>query len=297
MSSYPSLITFIAKILTPSIIWYLICSSFFPRDLFATKDAKQVLSEAFEKIRGLAYDFALKLPKTGLRPDITQKHITEFELLLIQSLGQGIKYYSNGIVNNDAAMNSANARAPYLREKQSYTEEDDQWVMETRRYIYDGFKKLQEEKLLPALNYDIMQNLNLLSKIDAEDLIKLYEKELKDISTDNERRQSHLESEMLGALGEEKMIHELSFDAEDIMSDVKLTFPEDEKFIALMERRQNDMRLMSQEGKKSVGQEGTKTAQKCRPTSLEDFICQVCNDGDFTDDNKIVFCSVSYLSV
>lgn len=284
--------------LTPSVIWFMICSEYFPRSGFAQKDIPQSVKETFNKIKDIVPDFPQRITKANNKPESTQKFASDaLESLLIESFSQGIKYYAGGsmLSLSGKSLSTSSARAPNPVVKANYGEEDDQWLMETRRYIYDSFKKMQKESLLPVLNYDITQNLDLLSKIDLQDLISLYEKELYEVLSENEKRQGQLEKTVTNTLMEEEMINSLEFDPNDPVSDIKLTFPEDEKFIALMERRQNDAKPSNNEKKPGTGQEGMKTLQKSRPeTKLEDMVCQICNDGDYTDDNLIVFCSVSF---
>lgn len=257
------------------------------------QDPKELIREVYEKIRSISPDFIQRITKNSSKPETMEKLASDdFELLLIRSLSQGIKLYGNDIFSNDALSSLPGMKPLHAHEKSPYNDEDDYWLIETRRYIYEGFKKLQKDRLLPVLNYDIMENLGLLSKIEIDDMITLYEKDLRDLFIDNERRQSELERNAYEELKTEETVMNLDFDPNDVMSDIKLTFAEDEKFIALMERRQNDPKPVSIDGKAFNGQEGTKTVQKSRKTILEDMVCQVCNDGDYTEDDLIVFCSV-----
>lgn len=281
-------------------VWFLICTDYFSRRDFLNKEANQVVQETFERIQTIAPEFMQRIAKANMRAEPAQKFPSdELEFLIIQTMSEGIKDYKRRELSNGNFKGATSIRPPTSTAKIAYTEEDDEWLMETRRYIYDSFKKLQEEGIIPGLTYyDIMGNLDLLSKIDLEDLITLYEKELNTVLQDNEKNEAQLKENISRMMEEEVLINNLEFDANDTIADIKLTFPEDEKFIALMERRQNDVKPGSSEDKsvsfkKGQGQEGAKTTKKCRTDKvLEDAVCEICNDGDYSDDDLIVFCSV-----
>jgi len=286
---------------TPAVIWFCICANYFPRNAFIGKDIHQLVQETFEKMKEIVPDFTQRILKYQVKPDSGIKPLADDDIdsLFLQSLSQASKEYTSNLPHNEHKTVATNLRTPNANQKTAYTEEDDEWIIETRRFIQDSFTKLQQENLIPFFSEeDIKNKPDLLWKIDLEDLINLYEKYLYTQEVTNDDTKVSLEQKVIKTMEEEDIINKLEFDPNDTTCDIRLVFPEDEKIVALMERRQSDNnnRNSASTEQQPPEKEGQKTTQKTRgKSSQEDTVCQICNDGDYTDEDNIVFCSVRLL--
>jgi len=240
-------------------------------------------------------DVPQRLSKTVMKEETIEKMpTTEFENNVVTSFGKAIKYRVETYRNNDFVKKVMSSRVINYANQEKYTSEDDLWNMEIRRYLYDHFLELQEQNFLKVGNFDYFQNPKLLTKIDLQELITLYEKDLYDVINENEKGLTLLEEKVFRALEEEE-IHKVAFDPTDCIVDLRLRFPEDDMYISYLERKQNEskdvIRTIPPDAHQGAGKSNNMNTTHPR-IILEDMVCQICNDGDYTDDDLIVFCSV-----
>lgn len=292
-------------------MWFLICANYYPRHVFAHKNYKELVHQKFEYLKSFALEVPQRVSKDALKMEtIERRNPTDMENILISSFSKAIKYSLDTYKSNDYLKKVVSARSVNTIELQAYTPQDDEWVMEIRRYIFDNYSSLQEQSFLRTGGYEVFENLDVLSKIDLQDLITLYEKEYYEVLVDNEKMLKDLEKSIFKSLGEEESLNRIHVDLTDSLADLRINFPENMAFIDLLERKKNEYKEMTRkitlenlqkeiaaannnQGHKTTGR---KSVNKAKPEATnEDFICQICNGEDYTDDDLIVFCSVSAL--
>ena len=290
----------IAKLLTPTVIWFIILSSYFPRSGFAHKNNKEFIHGRFEKLKNYMPDVPQRISKLTIKNEVIEKPAqTEAETIFHANFSKSIKYWVESFRNNDYVKKIMSPRVINTVSKNNYTLDDDIWLMEIRRFLFDNYKRLEEMGSLQAENVDIVNNPGILSKLDLQDAIQLFEKELYDVITENEKRLNALETRIFEALEQEDMINKLNFDPSDCIADLRLRFPEDDAFIIQLEKKQNEIKdytravSIDPNAAQSKGKSTNQTGMKQPHVYVEDMACQICNDGDYTDDDLIVFCSVS----
>ncbi len=267
----------------------MICANYFPIEALRSSDGKKFVQETFDKLKDVHLESIQRFSSTPSL-DLKQSQEDLLEAELLSTLSQAIKTSTQNIdlqeFNEQEILES---RIP----KQTECEEDDEWVAETKRFVSDNTKKLEEEGLLPST---AAQNFNLISKLNLNDLISLYEVDLHNQALENKQRQQSLEELFTQGLNDGNMLRLIEFNPEDAICDISIAYPEDEKFVSLIERRQNDNNRPTHKAgeKRMPTQEGGKTLQSNRREILqpEDSFCQICNDGESYEDNQIVFCAV-----
>lgn len=288
-----------AKYFTPNVYWFLINAEYFPRNTFAHKNNKESIHNRLYRLKGFTPDIPQRLTRADLKSDVIQpKPIETSEHMQVSSFSKAIKHSTEVVrANNLAASRNINHV-----HKPNYTNEDDEWMIEMRRFIYENYTALQQEN-----NDSKPENFDILSKIDLQDLILLYEKDLYGIVSHNEKEIDAIETNISDFIEQEEPLRKLNHDLQDSLVDFKMKFPEEEAFISYLEKKQNEAKDTakpaqpmpneshgSKGGKKGPGSMGRKTNTKVK---LEDAICQICNDADYSDDDLIVFCAVTFFSL
>lgn len=275
----------------------MICAKFFPRAAFAHKNPKEFFCQRIDKVKSFIPDITERLTKLDIKNEIIQKNsLTENELIFIDSIRKAIKATSSAYTTNDYLKKTMSSRTIKSTPKALYNYEDDEWVMQTRRYLYDGFQNLKEANAFEGVELELPKNSDLMSKIDLQDLITLYEKDLYESALDNEKLLESLEQNVVQTLEEEERFNSLKIDPDSGIVDLKVDFPEDEQFISMLEKKLFESKDLAKVSlpESTIGKSaGNKRAYKFKPKIIDDMVCYVCNDGDYTDDDLIVFCSVN----
>jgi len=283
-----------AKYYTPNVYWFLINAEYFPRNTFAHKNNKDSIHNRLYRLKGFTPDIPQRLTRLDLKSEVIHvKPVVEAsEHMHLSSFSKAIRHSTETIrANNLAASRTINHV-----HRPNYTMEDDEWMIEMRRFIYENYTALHEN------NDSKPENFDLLSKIDLQDLILLYEKDLYGIASHNEKEIDAIETKISDLIQQEEPLRKLNHDLQDSLVDFKMKFPEEEAFISYLEKKQNEAKETakpaqpmpneshaSKGGKKGPGSMSRKTNVKVK---LEDAICQICNDADYSDDDLIVFCAV-----
>lgn len=279
------------------------CTNYFPRNAFAHKNNKEFIHQRMHKLKNFLPDITQRLTKVDLQSEVIQKQtLNEFESLLLNSVSKATKYSLDSVKSNSYVEKILSFRTVNPIHQPDYTAADDEWIMETRRCIYDNYLRLQEQNFLKIGDYDFFSNPSLLSKVDLQDVITFYEKDLYELLTDNEKQLGELEKKTMECLGREDIIHKTNYDAYDSLVDLRIRFGEEDAFINMLEKMQNDEKEGGVEkpvethaakglgGKSSASYISIKTKPR---VNMEESICHICNDEDYTDEDLIVFCSVS----
>jgi len=302
------LLTGLAKILTPHAFWFLTCANYFPKHAFSHKNNKEQIFQKFEYLRNYSLEVPQRLSKDCMKIDTIERQPTnDLENLLLTSISKAVKYSLDAYKSSDFMKKVITSRAVNTYELPEYTVKDEEWTMEIRRFIYDSFISLQEQQFLRAGNFDPFQNPNLLSKIDIQDLVSMYEKDYYNLTIENESHLRELEKRISKQLSEEESVNKLHFDPTDSLADLRFKFPENTIFISLLEKKKKEEKEVNGSANaleaSEQGRTASKTAQSTKTVARnhglttteansEDSVCQICNGEDYTDDDLIVFCSV-----
>ncbi len=276
----------------------MICGNYFPRNLFANKNPKEAIHQRLEKLKAFMPDIPERITKNDLKNEIINKNNTnEHETIFLDNFHNDIKAYSSANISSDYLRRTMSARAVNSLARPTYTSDDDEWLAKTRHFIVESYQSLQGNKPIDMeIEKSQEPDVNLLAKMDIQNLIDLYEKELYQSNISNEKVLEDLEKKVLAGVDSEEIVNRQKYDAGNSLLDLKVDFPEDENYIGLLERKQNETKELEKKaclesGKGAVG--GKSANSKFKPKILvDDMVCFVCNDGDYTDDDLIVFCSV-----
>ena len=278
----------------------MICANYFPRNFFAKKNFQESVHKQLEKIKTFAPEIIERVTKEDLKTEIKiTNDLTPSEKLCLERIRKSISVSLDSSRTSNKRNKSDESNINSLT-KTTYTSEDDEWIIKTRHFIYNCYTQCQTPNGNMEIETDSIENPNFLSKIELQDLIKLYEKDLSEANNYNNSMLEDFEQKIIQGLSEEAPIHKLKHDFDNCLVDLKLNFPEDEQFLAYLEKKQNEGRdLLKTVNTASTGLTGGKSACN-NPSSkhkekilIDDMVCYVCNDGDYTDEDLIVFCSVS----
>jgi len=297
-----------AKYLNPNVFWFIINAEYFPRNTFAHKNNKESVHNRLYRIKGFTPDVSQRLTRLDLKSDYIQtKPLDASEQTLLTSFSKAIKHSTESLRANNYAEKISTSRNINVIHRPTYTIEDDEWIIQMRKYIHENYTQLQEKE-----NNSLQQddtNFDVLSKIDLQDLLLLYEKDLANLALQNEEEIDELENKISDFIEQEEPLKKLNHDLQDSLVDFKMKFPEEEAFISYLERKQNEEK---EKGKTSLPEanesHASKNAKGGKKSSssmslhanakvkLEDAICQICNDADYSDDDLIVFCAVNFIT-
>lgn len=280
----------------------MICAKFFQRAAFAHKNPKEFCIQRIDKVKTFIPDIPERITKSDIKNEIIQKSsLTENESIFINNLRKAIKTTSTAYTTNDYLKKTMSSRTIKSVPKAMYNSEDDEWIMETRHYLYDRFNFFKETNAFEGIELEFPKNLDIMTKIDLQDLITLYEKDLYESALDNEKLLESLEKNVITTLEEEERFNSLKIDPNSSIVDLMVNFPEDEQYIGLLEKKLNESKDPTKISmpESTIGKSaGNKRASQFQPKLLiDDMVCYVCNDGDYTDDDLIVFCSVKFVLI
>ena len=132
--------------------------------------------------------------------------------------------------------------------------------------------------------------LKRAKKIDISHMVDNLEEQLISQNKITDQGVTNLNTKMRRDLNNE-LIFEGTYKQASLIKDLQCRFKVETQFLDCMEYKQQNAVthniLNSQEKRKDK----FIFPQKERPKKDEDYVCQICNDGDYTDSNKIVFCA------
>lgn len=216
--------------------------------------------------------------------------------------------------------------------KQEYSILEDEYLIEMRKFLLDvGQNKLNvkvddQASLLRAVASAGAQN-------NLENIINVLQTELNEVACSNYDKKLSLLANMRRDLGSEQLFlnamesTSLS-DQENILCDLQSLTDAEKEYLSMLENNQSEPLPI----KKGNSLAGDTPVERVNPEELpdqaprddkpdgednnganntggglglrrrgvnvvEDFVCQICNDGDYTDDDLIVFCAGCNVSV
>ena len=274
----------IVKSMSGSAFWFYVCAQAFPRAPFIQNTVEEQFNASQEKLDSLELGFTSKILKTARRLEMKDREVlTEEERQCYNKINELLKQKALEF----RMMSSENQLYSNLsfdaEVKSEYTIQDDEWILQLRSKINDF--------AVQTAGTDCSDYPNVLKKFELSDLIILLENEKKERARNNGKGLSLLKEKAQRELEKEKIFLPKDPDFEDILIDMKAKLDEEESYLSFLEKKQvegKDIVAKTSE-KESKGGIATK-----RPKVLtEDIVCQVCNDGDYSEENLIVLCSVN----
>eukprot|EP00828_Plagiopyla_frontata_P011486 TRINITY_DN16355_c0_g1_i1.p3 TRINITY_DN16355_c0_g1~~TRINITY_DN16355_c0_g1_i1.p3 ORF type:complete len:237 (-),score=53.02 TRINITY_DN16355_c0_g1_i1:1250-1960(-) len=172
--------------------------------------------------------------------------------------------------------------------KQRYTQEDDLFLLELRKISF--LNKTQNlEELIENYEFELSIQISLNS-VHLQSLEKKIETE----------RDSFFES-----------FKSPSPNYNDILIDLASLAEQEKEYITYLETRQQQQIIkdnseaqqklqqnyQNQDNEQQASKGGTRHCNQRQLPTIDDITCQICNDGDYSDDNQIVLCSKCNISV
>ena len=271
----------IVKNMTPFSFWYLISALHFSRVEGSNYGPKELFDKAVKQLNSIS----LTQPVRVLQPFVKSS-----ELEAIVPLNESQKKEFDQLVSairkassqkSETKMVPLSSRRTESKTKEQYTSEDDEWILSIRQAVQD-FTSTHTTPI------NLEDNLNVIQKLSLDDIVSVYEAELNSVCHTNRKNLENLETKLLTQVKEEQWRTEFSLPSDDILFDLKLNIPYEEQFMEYLERKQLEGKDLLKPGE-PIRAPGTKYKPRI---ALEDMVCHVCNDGDYTDDDLIVFCAV-----
>jgi hypothetical protein len=296
--------------MTPMCFWFMVCASYFPRGC-RSKIVSTLQQFRIEKpatlttIIGPLYQLLSKkkpsegcrvkgrprsnlveegsstIPEQtstrGKRPDRSDSQIIGdlYQLLADKKTDKKQKFKLQYTIRDDVFLNSCKSTLLRLDQKESSA-------------IEHLAEKPAEGKA--ASNFETKRGiLQSRRKTQLSKMIQHLEEELEDQKTETDNSIKRLKKEI-----EKEHNMELPFEGtyqpDHLLKDLQCRFEEEIRFLDHMEYKQHNM-VISNIFESMHHKDKFVFPEKERPKKSEDYCCQVCSDGDYTESNQIVFCA------
>lgn len=132
-------------------------------------------------------------------------------------------------------------------------------------------------------------------KIKLDFLISELEDQYSEIKKTNEEGIKKLENDFHNE--KNTIFEDIKENPNNILNDLEVVKKEEEDFLNYLENKQQDLFFFEDENQKEteLNLDTIDFPAKTRKILKDDIVCQVCNDGDYSEDNLIVFCAVIYI--
>ena len=168
--------------------------------------------------------------------------------------------------------------------KLHYTIRDDLFINNMKSFILKTHNPQPEEPPKSKESILVEGAKRNLSKL-IEDLQSELEQQQLKTDQDLIELNRKMEFEMNGEL-----YFEGNYRSDHLLKDLQYRFEDEVKFLDHMEFKQQTSVLMNMQNCQNP-KDRFVFPDKERPKKSEDYVCQICSDGDYTDSNQIVFCA------
>jgi hypothetical protein len=145
-------------------------------------------------------------------------------------------------------------------------EEINQMTLETKKSVLQNRRKTPLTKIIQALEEDLEEQ-----KTESDNCMKKLRKEI-------EKEHNN------------ELPFEGTYQLDYLLKDLQCRFEEEIRFLDHMEYKQHNM-VVSNILDTQKQKDKFIFPEKERPKKSEDYCCQICSDGDYTESNQIVFCA------
>lgn len=304
--------------LVPIALWFMICSQYFPR---MSREQLSFAQQVVNKLPdfGIGLNSQAILAGPGMNPyfpifcisKVVETLSTPGPTTLIAPIHHILskQHKSNthtetGTLSKKASRSNPNQQRnllttslqAFLEDKKNekrfrlqYTLADDMFLSQLRAVSLRLKKTGSEHSEMTGLVEEKVKTSKQLDHTHLDQVIKNLEDELAEVSqtTQNNIKALHRRIE---ADRNNQLFFEGSFKPEHLLQDLHSVFKDEMMFLDIMEyKQQNQVTcsiLDSQERRNKFS-----FPDKERPKKSEDYVCQICSDGDYSDENQIVFCA------
>lgn len=274
----------IVRNITYNSIWFLISAQYFSKPPLIYNLPQQLFDKALSQLNSKFANFPVRLSQSIVRAN----KIEEESVPLDEAERDEFDKLTNALRQAGADASSIVPQKRLLTQKigpiikDSYSPEDDAWIIELRQKMLDF--------AATNLNLDFSENVNVIQKLSLEDITNYFEAEHRKIAIQNERNLESLGDRFLEQSARERWKIDFALPPDDILVDLKYNIPDEEEYLNYLEKKQLEGKDLLKPGEPIRQFTSAKYKPRIAP---EDMVCQVCNDGDYTDDDLIVFCAVS----
>jgi len=164
-----------------------------------------------------------------------------------------------------------------------YSIRDDLFINTMRAFLLRKFEDPQADANTKQRHLDQAKQTNLSQMI--EDLESDFEHQQADTDELIKQLTKKMELEL-----NDELYFEGNYRRESLLKDLQLRFEDEDLFLDRMEYKQQTSVLTSIKHSQQ-SRDKFVFPEKERPKKSEDYVCQICSDGDYTDSNQIVFCA------
>lgn len=282
--------------MTKTAFWFMVCSEYFERnDNFPQKirDAKiqlfdsQLKSSSIQKVKqGRTYIESDQL-LDNLKADSEESEEFTNELPSIDYTK--VNRLAKELTSSNRNIREIGSYNVEVQNRKSYELEDDQFLNTTRNIL------LKRSGASDRENINDLEKYFASRKLPLESIIGWLENDLANIKESNKQRFTTLETGIYESLKAEECFNQ-TYCKDDILKDLHCRFDSEKRFLNYLEDLQHSN---TKSGIQRVVAQCEGTHQQARTTQnkSKDYICKVCSDGDYSEDNEIVICDRCNISV
>jgi bromodomain and PHD finger-containing protein 1 len=295
------------RFLTPIVVWFMLNSSYFPRAPFIKYTPADYIEQRKDKLRTVPLVVPQRINKSLLKTEAINKPTEDNESQKFSVLQKKLRQHLDSFDRIAIENKTMSERKHTISAKSNYTTDDDAWLLSNKIAVFDYLKShVAKEQEPNDEDFEDEVLLNSLTKVDLQDMINIYEHELYDVLDTNDAKWEILKDKMTTQIDKEKFILENNLvDPNDVLVDLRVKLLEEDQFLSMLEKRQSELKEQVKVAPTGKGKEVIPTPQqqmgglkmKKPRVILEDMVCQICNDGDYAEDDLIVFCARCNISV
>ena len=212
--------------------------------------------------------------------------MNEIDRHRLNEITKGLKRERLALHHKHTRVSEGSHKRLELEHQPSYTMQDDEWLLQMRIMI--------NEYSQSTLQIDCRDSQSIFKKLDISDMLTLIEKEVSQQNEKNEERWSNLKRTVKSTIGKEEIFLSANQNLDEVLIDLKSKIQEEDNYLYFLERKQIECKEFPRSLKPPAQEKNGGFSEKRPKASGEDVVCQVCNDGDYTEEDLIVFCSVGF---
>eukprot|EP01017_Pseudomicrothorax_dubius_P031866 TRINITY_DN4114_c0_g2_i6.p1 TRINITY_DN4114_c0_g2~~TRINITY_DN4114_c0_g2_i6.p1 ORF type:complete len:443 (-),score=68.49 TRINITY_DN4114_c0_g2_i6:812-2140(-) len=287
--------------MTPTCFWFMICCNYLPRRIFIQKSPEKLYNDAFKALSELKVEVPIQIGKritnrSDFEDEVQNalKDAYSQDFLLKEEIGNKLsEYLAETHVNGESSRHQKVELEKVV--KNEYDQEDDEALIEMRSQLLSfGRDRLHVQEDDSSMLLRCMGNLPL------DNIIDLYQRELNILGKDQKKRRKTLLETMKDDIQNESIFIDPDIIHDDVLDDLFHLTQTEREYLSHLETKQHEIRRTEPESESprpgEASNAGLKVHRNSQPQQ-EDFACQICNEGDYTEDDLIVFCSRCNISV
>lgn len=268
--------------------WFFVCAEYFPRTPFSLHSVSELIKSVKRDLKSVTFS---ELNTHFSNETFEKANLGTTVSALTKSETQDYKKLKNSIKEKMANLKKRGITKPQPSKaklekkiKQNYDSADDEWILQMRSKITNFAQE--------NIGVDWSTSIDIAKKTNLDDLIGLLELEEMELSEKTSKAFNELEIKATKEINETALFYQKNSAVNDLMRDLKVKTSDEEVYLSLLEKKQNETTLTLETPE--VG-EKERVASTRTINMVKEDDCQICNEGTWTDENHIVFCSVIVL--